>query len=86
MAFVYDAIDKDIGMKLRAKNPNPHHRQNHHQWLKQFGQEKLDAQINSVTTIMKLCVNMDDFRVKFAKVFDKSPIQTSFDDINWNMG
>ena len=36
MAFVYDAIDKDIGKKL--------------------------------------CDNMDDFRIKFAKVFKKTAI------------
>jgi hypothetical protein len=83
MAFVYDAIDKDIGRELRKKNPNPHFKKNHHQWLKEFGRDKLIGQIQSVITIMKLCANMDEFRVKFAKVFDKSPLQTSFDDINW---
>jgi len=35
---------------------------------------------------MKLCSNMDDFRQKFARVFDKTPLQTSFDDINWDGG
>jgi len=34
MAFVYDAIDKDAGQQLRKKNPNPHFKTNHHQWLK----------------------------------------------------
>lgn len=85
MAFVYDAIDKDVGKKLREKNPNPHYGQNHHQWLKEYGKDKLIGQIQSVITIMKLCTNMDDFRAKFAKVFKKTPLQTSFDDINWNV-
>ena len=83
MAFVYDAIDKDVGKKLREKNPNPKKGSNHHQWLKEFGKEKLTAQITSVVTIMKLCNNMDDFRAKFDRVFKKGPVQTNFDDINW---
>ena len=33
MAFVYDAIDGDVGQKLREINPDPHFKQNHHQWL-----------------------------------------------------
>jgi hypothetical protein len=85
MAFVYDAIDKDVGKELRKKNPNPHFKQNHHQWLKEFGRDKLIGQIQSVITIMKLCTDMDDFRLKFDRVFKKTPLQTSFDDINWNI-
>jgi hypothetical protein len=83
MAFVYDAIDKDVGKRLRAKNPNPQKGRNHHQWLKEFGKEKLNAQIASVVTIMKLCNNMEEFRTKFDRVFKKGPTQTDFDDINW---
>lgn len=41
MAFVYDAIDKDVGQQLRKKNPHPRHGKNHHQWMKEFGKEKL---------------------------------------------
>lgn len=84
MMFVYDAIDPEIGNELRKKNPNPHFKQNHHQWLKQFGRSKVHDQIQRVVTIMKLCDDMDDFREKFAKVFKKkSPLQLSFDDLNW---
>jgi hypothetical protein len=85
MAFVYDAIDKDVGKELRKKNPNPKHGTNHHQWLKEFGKEKLIGQIQSVITIMKLCDSMDDFRSKFDRVFKKSPLQISFEDINWKI-
>jgi hypothetical protein len=84
MAFVYDAIDKDVGKELRKKNPRPQHGRNHHQWLKEFGKDKLIGQIQSVITIMKLCDDMDDFRAKFSRVFRKSPLQTSFDDIGFN--
>jgi hypothetical protein len=82
MAFVYDAIDGngDVGKELRKKNPDPHFKQNHHQWLKEFGRQKVHDQIERVITIMKLCDDMDDFRQKFAKVFKKSALdpQMSF--------
>lgn len=81
MAFVYDAIDKDVGKQLREKNPNPRFKKNHHQWLKEFGKDKLTGQIQSVITIMKLCDNMEEFRQKFARVFKKTDPQMSFDDI-----
>jgi hypothetical protein len=84
MMFVYDAIDPEIGQELRKRNPDPHFKQNHHQWLKKFGRDKVHDQIQRVVTIMKLCDDMDDFREKFARVFRKSPLQLSFDDLNWN--
>lgn len=83
MLFVYDAIDPEIGKELRKKNPNPRFKQNHHQWLKQFGRDKVHDQIQRVVTIMKLCDDMDDFREKFAKVFKKTPLQLSFDDLDF---
>lgn len=81
MAFVYDAIDKDVGKELRKKNPNPHFKQNHHQWLKEFGKDKLTGQIQSVITIMKLCNNMNEFRQKFDRVFNKSQQPDLFADM-----
>jgi hypothetical protein len=86
MLFVYDAIDGDIGKELRKKNPNPRFLRNHHQWLKQFGRDKVHDQIERVITIMKLCDNMDEFRSKFARVFNKSPSQMTFADLDWNIG
>ena len=81
MMFVYDAIDGDVGKELRKKNPNPHFLQNHHQWLKKFGRDKVHDQIQRVVTIMKLCDDMDDFRKKFLRVFKKSEVdqQLAFD-------
>jgi hypothetical protein len=69
MAFVYDAIDKDVGQRLRVINPNPRHRQNHHQWLREFGKEKLHDQLQQVIAVMKACDDMEEFKRKFAKVF-----------------
>lgn len=81
MAFVYDAIDGDVGKELRKKNPDPHFKQNHHQWLKEFGKQKVHDQIERVITIMKLCDNMDDFKTKFARVFKKTAVS---DQLNFN--
>jgi hypothetical protein len=83
MAFVYDAIDTDVGKELRKKNPDPHFKQNHHQWLKEFGRQKVHDQIERVVTIMKLCEDMDDFRAKFARVFKKTVIS---DQMNFDWG
>jgi hypothetical protein len=79
LAFVYDAVDGDVGKVLRAKNPDPHYKQNHHQWLKDFGRQKVHDQIERVTTIMKLCTDMNDFRAKFAKVFKKTVVDDQLD-------
>lgn len=81
MAFVYDAVDGDVGKELRKKNPDPHFKQNHHQWLKEFGKQRVHDQIERVITIMKLCNDMNDFREKFAKVFKKTAVsgQMAFD-------
>ncbi len=85
MMFVYDAIDPEIGKELRNKNPNPHFKQNHHQWLKQFGRQKVNDQIQRVIATMKACDDMDEFREKFAKVFKKqTALQMSFDDLGWD--
>lgn len=82
MMFVYDAVDPDVGAELRKINPDPHFRKNHHQWLKQHGREKVNNQVQQVIAIMKLCDDMADFRRKFAKVFQKGPLQLEmWDDI-----
>jgi hypothetical protein len=71
MMFVYDAMDADVGKELRKKNPDPHFLQNHHQWLKKFGRDKVHDQITKVVTIMKLCNDMVGFREKFSRLFDR---------------
>lgn len=81
MAFVYDAIDKDMGKALRNINADPHFGQNDHQLLTEFGRQQVNDQIQRVTTIMKLCEDMRDFRQKFERVFKKTAVQMSFTDI-----
>jgi P63C domain len=80
MAFVYDAIDPDVGKELRKRNPEPRHRSNHHQWLREFGRDKVNNQIQQVIAVMKLCDDMDDFKKKFARVFKNEPYQLSIFD------
>lgn len=82
MMFVYDSIDSDVGRELRERNPDPHYRKNHHQWLKQHGREKVNDQIQRVIAVMKLCDDMKDFRRKFDRVFKKGPLQLSLDGID----
>jgi hypothetical protein len=82
MAFVYDAVDQDVGKRLREVNPDPHYKQNHHQWLKEFGRDKVHDQITKVVTIMKLCNTMQEFTEKFSKVFKKASPQLSFEWMN----
>ena len=81
MAFVYDAVDEDVGRELREINPNPHFRKNHHQWLKTYGREKVRDHINQVIGVMKTCNDMYDFNQRFEYVFKKDPMQMSFFDL-----
>jgi len=81
MAFVYDAVDKDVGRELRKVNPNPHFRQNHHQWLKTFGRDRVRDHLNQVLGVMKTCHDMSDFNRKFGHVFKKNPLQLTFFDM-----
>jgi len=81
MAFVYDAIDKDMGNTMRIINPDPHFKQNDHQLLTDFGRQQVHDQIERVVTIMKLCKDMKDFRQKFDQVFKKTALQMTFTEI-----
>jgi hypothetical protein len=71
MAFVYDSIDGDVGRELRRINPNPRRGRNHHQWLQDFGKDKVHDQLERVIAVMKTCDDMDQFKRAFARVFRK---------------
>lgn len=85
MAFVYDAIDKDMGNALRVINPDPSKGKNDHQCLTDFGRAQVHDQIQRVVTIMKLCHDMKDFREKFDKVFKKAEISNQL-NFQWESG
>jgi hypothetical protein len=79
MAFVYDAIDSDVGKELRQRNPNPQHGRNHHQLLRDFGREKVNNQIQQVIAVMRMCDDMPEFKRAFDRVFKKASQQLEFD-------
>jgi len=81
MAFVYAAVDKDVAKALKERIPNPHKGQNLHQLLKEYGKEKVIAQIYQVLGIMKTCKDMDEFKEKFDYIFKKTPLQSTFFDL-----
>jgi len=81
MGFVYYAFDKDVAQELKRRTPNPHYGQNLHQWLREYGREKVSAQLYQVLGVMKTCRDMDEFRRKFAFVFKKEPYQLTFFDL-----
>ena len=74
LAFVYDAMDEEVEKELHKKNQDQHFKRNHHQWLKEFGKQMVRDQIGRVTTIMKLCDSMDDFKKRFGSVFRKTAV------------
>ncbi len=78
MDFVYDAIDPDVGIKLREINKNPGKGHNHHQWLEEFGQKALNDHLQQVVAVMKLCDTMPEFRRRFERVFSREPYQLEF--------
>jgi hypothetical protein len=73
MLVVYDAIDGDVGKELRKKNPEPRFLRKHHQWLKEFGRDKVHDQIERVITIMKLCKNLDRFSREIRASIQEKP-------------
>lgn len=82
MAFVYDAMDQDVGKTLREINPDPQYRRYHHQWLREFGRDKVHDQLQQVIAIMKSCDSMPEFRQRFEKVFSKT-YQLPLFDFDW---
>jgi hypothetical protein len=81
LAFVYAAVDKDVAKALKERIPNPQHGQNLHQLLKEYGKEKVIAQIYQVLGIMKTCKDMDEFKQKFDYIFKEAPLQSEFFDL-----
>jgi len=68
-------------LDLRKINPTPRYRQNHHQWLNEFGRDKVRDHLNQVLGVMKTCQYMKEFNAKFGYVFKKSPLQLTFFDL-----
>jgi hypothetical protein len=82
LRFVYSAMDPDVARKLKEINPNPHYKNNLHQFLRDYGRDKLHQQLGGVIAIMRECKDMPEFRARFAKVFDRKD-QLEF-DFDWD--
>lgn len=81
LTFVYRAVDPDVTNELKKRTPNPHKGENLHQWLQEFGREKVTAQIHQVIGMMKSCKTIDEFKEKFNKAYNPDPFEqlTFFD-------
>lgn len=70
--FVYDRLPPGVLEELKRKNPpnsNGNRQFRHHQFLTEdVGNEKLKQELNSVTTVMKLSDNLQDFKEKITKI------------------
>lgn len=78
MAFVYDSVDRDVDRQLREPKPDPHFLRNHHQWLRDLGRQRVNGRLRRIIAVMKVCEDMKDFEKQFARVLQKSPLQTKF--------
>jgi P63C domain len=68
-AFVYDAVDDDFANELRSDNPYAFFSQDQNQWLKNYNRNKVRKHLIQVTSVMKTCKDLADFRDKFSYVF-----------------
>lgn len=81
VAFVYDAVDPDLGRELRRGRPEPASGPALHAWLLERGRCRLERQTDRIVATMALCHDMADFESRFAKVLQKSPLRAQeFDD------
>jgi len=77
--LVYEYLDKDVALWLKANAPKPRHGQNYHQWLSsQFGLKKLVEHIWMLVGISKTCKTMTELKDRMAEVYGKVPVQYRF--------
>lgn len=69
------AFGKEAYESLKAKNPNPRHRSNHHQLTTDDGRIKLSQVINTVRGIAKVSRSPKDFLSKLQTVYNDVPLQ-----------
>jgi P63C domain len=72
-AFVYDAVDDDFANELRSDNPYAFFSQDQNQWLKNYNRKKIRKHLIQVTSVMKTCKDLADFKDKFSYEFYDSP-------------
>jgi len=74
IAFVYDAVDDDFANELRSDNPYAFFNQDQNQWLRNYNRNKIRKHLIQVTSVLKTCKDLADFKDKFSYVF---PNETS---------
>lgn len=80
LELIYDALDPDVAMYLKANKPKPRHGVNYHQWLTEdFGVQALTKHINQVIGVAKTCENMAELKRKVAHYYGKEPLQLTLD-------
>jgi hypothetical protein len=75
LAFVYDAVEPDIGRELRREHPRSRFAPTFDQWLLVTGGDRVRSGMRQVVRTMNDCADMDEFRSTFAKVLLKAPRQ-----------
>ncbi len=79
--FIYrPAFGADVVNRLKDLSPNPHHRNNLHQYLTGEGEQVLDRQISAILTVQMLSRDMGHFRRQFNRLYRGIPEQLSFED------
>lgn len=81
--FVYRAVDEDVTDELKARTPQPHFKENLHQWLTGPGRTHVHDHIQRVIAVMKLCDSMPEFKHRFDKAFKRDYQADLFD---WDVG
>jgi len=71
-AFVYDAVDDDFANELRS-DLYPFFNQDQNQWLRNYNRNKIRKHLIQVTSVLKTCKDLADFKDKFSYVFYNSP-------------
>lgn len=83
LKFVYRAMDEDVAAELKKRNPNPHHKKNLHQYLRDWGKDQLHQQLGGVIAIMRQCNDMNEFRARFETVYERKG-QGRLGDFDWD--
>lgn len=74
MAFVYDALDPDLGRELRRDRSNPLSGPSFQEWLTEVGRSRINDQADQIISTLGLCHDIDNFESRFAKVLHKTAL------------
>jgi hypothetical protein len=75
LAFVYDAVEPDVGRELRRDGDGPRFSPDLHAWLRATGAKRLASRMRQTVVMMNSCTDLTEFQSTFAKVLHKGPLQ-----------